>query len=125
MKRTILAGLLAALCLGAGIAAAAFAAPARTASAQTTTRGHRQHKNLPAVRNDFVVHNLVSDQAGRADHVDPNLVNAWGLAALPTSPWWVADNGADVATVYDATGAAFPAGSPLVVKVPKSPTGLV
>jgi hypothetical protein len=26
-------------------------------------------------------------------NVDPNLVNAWGLARASTSPWWVSDNG--------------------------------
>ena len=46
-----------------------------------------------ANRNAFQVTNLVSDQPGVAASVDPNLVNAWGLASLPTSPWWVADNG--------------------------------
>src|SRR4051794_15815015 len=78
-------------------------------------------------RNAYVVHNLVSDQAGRADHTDSNLVNAWGLAALPTGPWWVANNGSDNATVYDATGAAFPPAPapPLVVDVKSGPTGEV
>src|SRR5438132_10482925 len=38
-------------------------------------------------------HNLVSDGAVSADLVDPALVNAWGLVASATSPWWVADNG--------------------------------
>src|SRR5262245_39061207 len=73
----------------------------------------------------LVVHDLVSNQSGVADHTDGNLRNAWGLAASATSPWWVADNGADVATVYDSTGAGFPAASPIVVSVPSAPTGLV
>ena len=52
---------------------------------------------------------------------DPNLVNAWGLAAGPTTPWWVnaADN--DVSTLYDGKGAVLP----LVVDVSGGPTGLV
>src|SRR5262252_1569619 len=75
----------------------------------------------------FTVHNLVSDQSGAADHTDGNLVNAWGLAASATSPWWVADNEPSVATVYDSTGAGFPPppASPLVVGVPTNPTGAV
>jgi uncharacterized protein (TIGR03118 family) len=56
-----------------------------------------------------------------ADHVSPNLVNPWGLAALPDSPWWVADNGTDVSTLYTADGAL----QSLVVGVPSAPTGLV
>jgi uncharacterized protein (TIGR03118 family) len=74
-----------------------------------------------ATSNSYLVHNLVSDQAGVADHMDPNLVNAWGLAALPTSPWWVADNGMNVSTLYTADGTA----QSLVVSVPNAPTGVV
>src|SRR3989442_1265920 len=67
-------------------------------------------------------HNLVSDGAVPADLVDPALVNAWGLVASATSPWWVADNGADVSTLYNGnTGAKVP----LTVSVPSAPTGTV
>ena len=71
--------------------------------------------------NSYTAHNLVADTPGTADHTDPNLVNAWGLAASPTSPWWVADNGTDVSTIYRADGTAVP----LIVQVPSRPTGLV
>src|SRR5689334_5164702 len=66
-------------------------------------------------------HNLVSNQAGVAANTDPHLVNAWGLSAGPTSPWWVSDNGADVSTLYNAAGTPLP----LVVSVPGAPTGTV
>ncbi len=69
----------------------------------------------------FAVTNLVSDQPGVAEHVDPDLVNAWGLASLPTSPWWVADNGQSVSTLYRADGSKVP----LTVGVPDDPTGTV
>jgi uncharacterized protein (TIGR03118 family) len=52
---------------------------------------------------------------------DTNLVNAWGLAAGPTTPWWVSDNGAGVSTLYNAAGAKIP----LTVTVGDAPTGLV
>src|SRR5947199_7045336 len=71
--------------------------------------------------NTYVQHNLVSDGSLPADHVDSNLVNAWGLTAQPTSPWWVADNGTDVSTLYNADGTP----RPLVVSVPSAPTGAV
>jgi uncharacterized protein (TIGR03118 family) len=74
-----------------------------------------------APSNSYQAHNLVSDQAGVADHMDPNLVNAWGLAALPGSPWWVADNGMNVSTLYIADGTP----QSLVVSVPNAPTGVV
>jgi len=74
-----------------------------------------------AAANVYTVTNLVSDVPGEAAHVDPNLVNAWGLAAGPTTPWWVADNGTDVSTLYTGDGDALP----LVVQVEGAPTGLV
>jgi uncharacterized protein (TIGR03118 family) len=74
-----------------------------------------------AERNSYVLHNLVSDGAMPADHTDAHLVNAWGLTSLPGSPWWVADNGTDVSTLYTADGTP----RPLVVSVPNAPTGAV
>ena len=71
--------------------------------------------------NSYLVQNLVSDGSVAATHMDPLLINAWGLAALPTSPWWVADNETNVSTLYDAAGAM----RPLVVQVPGGPTGIV
>jgi uncharacterized protein (TIGR03118 family) len=69
--------------------------------------------------------NLVSDIAGVANFTDANLVNPWGLAFGPTSPFWVADNGTGVSTLYNGEGVAQPAASPLVVTIPSptSPTG--
>ena len=83
------------------------AAPAAAAS-------HR----LPNV---YETHVYVSDGTIAADHVDPNLVNGWGLVHSPTSPWWVANNGTGTSTLYDGTGTPLP----LVVKVPGAPTGTV
>src|SRR5207247_9127732 len=51
-------------------------------------------------------HNLVSDGAVPADLVDAGLVNAWGLVASATSPWWVNDNGTDGATRCNCTTGA-------------------
>ena len=83
----------------------------------------------------FQEHLLVADTSGIAPTTDPELVNAWGLARSPTGPWWVADNHAGVSTVYDSSGAPFPAGNALVVTVPPpngspagtgaAPTGMV
>src|SRR5262245_60132465 len=61
-----------------------------------------------AADNGYSVHNLVSDQPGVADHLDPHLVNAWGITASSGSPWWVADNGMDVSTLYNGAGVAQP-----------------
>ncbi|HKN84778.1 MAG TPA: TIGR03118 family protein, partial [Pyrinomonadaceae bacterium] len=87
-----------------------------TASAKTTAN-HSQF---------YAQHNLLSDVAGLADHVDPNLVNAWGLDAGPTTPWWISDNGTGKTTLYNVSTAAI-----TIFTVPGAggaqgkPTGLV
>ena len=76
--------------------------------------------------------NLVSDQHGKAGLTDPDLVNAWGLAASPGTnskpgtPLWVADNGSDKATLYQGNGPAAVSKVGLVVHVTgAAPTGQV
>jgi len=72
--------------------------------------------------------NLVSDGFVPAAHIDPNLVNPWGLAFNSTGPFWIADNGPSVSTLYNSTGTPFPVANPLVVNVlppDSAPTGLV
>jgi uncharacterized protein (TIGR03118 family) len=74
-----------------------------------------------AADNSYVVHNLVSDGFAPADHIDPFLVNGWGIAAAPTSPWWVAANGTDYSTIYRGDGTIVP----FRVAVAGGPTGIV
>ena len=79
-----------------------------------------------AQRTRFTETDLVSDQAGKAQLLDPLLVNAWGLALSPTSPLWVADNGTNSSTLYRGSTAAAPAvtKAPLDVSIPGgAPTG--
>jgi uncharacterized protein (TIGR03118 family) len=71
--------------------------------------------------------NFQSDIPGVAAHVDPNLVNPWGMAASPSGIIWVSDNGTGVSTLYNQDGTA----NPLVVAIPGkghqagNPTGVV
>jgi uncharacterized protein (TIGR03118 family) len=74
--------------------------------------------------------NLVSTNSPSTPNNDPNLINAWGLASFPSSPWWVSDAFAGVATLYDHSGTPIP----LVVTIPPSshplapiglPTGII
>ncbi|HEY7146583.1 MAG TPA: TIGR03118 family protein [Streptosporangiaceae bacterium] len=76
--------------------------------------------------------NLVSDQPGKAPLADPDLVNAWGLAASPGtnarpgSPLWVAGNGSDKATLYAGATATTVTKVSLVVNITgAAPTGAV
>jgi uncharacterized protein (TIGR03118 family) len=75
----------------------------------------------------YAQRNLVSDQAGVAELRDPSLVNAWGLTFGPTTPAWVADNGADVSTLYSGAVGSTPVTKvPLTVSIPNgAPTGAV
>jgi hypothetical protein len=115
MTRTVLARrrrLLAVIALAT--TAVAALSGGGTAGASAMHHGYRQT-------------NLVSDIPGRAQLTDPNLVNPWGLAAGPTTPLWVADNGPGLATLYaGGTGGAPFSIVPLVFTVPMgAPTGQV
>src|SRR6266849_1220112 len=75
--------------------------------------------------------NLVSDIPGVAPLTDPDLLNAWGLAATPGtdqapgSPLWVSDNGSDKTTLF-AGAAPGPVAQVLVVNITAgAPTGQV
>jgi len=57
--------------------------------------------------NAYLRHNIVADQASQgADLTDPNLVNPWGNVTSATSPFWVADTGSGLSTVYTASPTA-------------------
>jgi uncharacterized protein (TIGR03118 family) len=75
----------------------------------------------------YVQHNLVSDQAGKADVRDPSLVNPWGLSFGSSTPAWVADNHTNVSTLYTGDNGATPVKKlPLTVDIPGgAPTGTV
>jgi len=77
----------------------------------------------------YAQHNLVSDGFVSADHVDQNLVNAWGVVFNPNGVVWIANNHTGTSTLYDGLGNP----SALVVTIPAapgstgpgSPTGIV
>jgi uncharacterized protein (TIGR03118 family) len=81
----------------------------------------------------YVQTDLVSSIPGLGTNptnpLDPQLVNSWGLARSTTSPWWVADNGTGLSTLYNGVGTK----QGLVVKIPppdgqagpSTPTGVV
>jgi uncharacterized protein (TIGR03118 family) len=72
--------------------------------------------------------NLVSDIPKLATITDPELVNPWGVSHLPTSPFWVSNQGTSTATLYAVTDETNvtkininpPAG---FVKIPKTASG--
>jgi len=66
-------------------------------------------------RHAYVLHTLVTDEA------DTQLVNAWGLAASPTGPWWTANEARESSTLYSGSGRK----QHLTVHVDGGPTGVV
>jgi uncharacterized protein (TIGR03118 family) len=94
---------------GAVLAAAAIGAVAATAASRSGA-------------DIYNVHPLVSDSSAiPAAATDPSLVNAWGLSAGPTTPWWSANNGSNTSTLYSGAGGKVA----LTVAVAGSPTGTV
>lgn len=65
----------------------------------------------------YAVHNLVSDGFVKADHLDTDLVNAWGVAFNPNGFVWVADNHTGLSTLYDGFGVK----NSLIVTIPPAP----
>ncbi len=48
------------------------------------------------------------------NHVDPNLINGWGVAFFGQSPFWVSDQNTSLSTLYKSDGTPIP----LVVQIP-------
>jgi uncharacterized protein (TIGR03118 family) len=71
----------------------------------------------PAATIGYFQTNLTSDIPGLAANVDPLLINPWGMSFSATSPFWLSDQGSNVATLYN--GAGVPNG--LVVSTPPVP----
>jgi uncharacterized protein (TIGR03118 family) len=85
-----------------------LASAAAAALAAALAFGHERH---PA----YVLRPLVGERS------DPQLVNAWGLAASPTGPWWTANEARESSTLYSGTGRK----QLLTVHVDGGPTGVV
>ncbi|MBO0723169.1 MAG: TIGR03118 family protein [Blastocatellia bacterium] len=87
------------------------------------------------VETDLVANKSPLVDANGITHVpllppDPSLKNPWGIGESATSPFWISDNGAGLATIYNTAGTK----SALVVSIPSpgdplgasgTPTGMV
>jgi uncharacterized protein (TIGR03118 family) len=91
------------------------------AAARGAQRAQVKKVNPVDKTNNYAVTILVSDEPDEAPVLDPKLVNAWGIAAGPTTFWWVANNGTDSSTLYNGDGDK----QGLEVSVPGAPTGIV
>jgi len=84
---------------------------------------------MPVMANAYYVQtDLVSSVPGLAVSTDPSLINPWGLASLPGSPFWASDQGTNASSLITGAGSVVP----LTVNVPTNnsapptgPTGIV
>jgi uncharacterized protein (TIGR03118 family) len=101
----------------------------RPSSRRRTRPGLERLEDRCVLSGAYLQTNLVSDLPGVAINTDANLVNPWGIVASTTSPFWIADNGAGVSTLYNGSGTP----QSLVVTIPPpsggtppaAPTGIV
>jgi uncharacterized protein (TIGR03118 family) len=104
---------------------AGFAAPRLTAQQPNGSSG------VPSIPpgSAYRLQTLVSDIPGMAPVLDPLLVNPWGVAESPSSPFWVANNGTSTTQLIrgDVGGAPVVLNpSPQTVNIPGGlPTGVV
>jgi uncharacterized protein (TIGR03118 family) len=84
--------------------------------AMSLDHGHRHHhedrEEVAFTQTNLVADSSLTPGATPTTTIDPNLINPWGVSDSPTGPFWVSDNGAGVATIYN--GAGMPAGPKLV-----------
>jgi uncharacterized protein (TIGR03118 family) len=70
--------------------------------------------------NAYDIHRLVSDRHTHAVSVDRSLVNAWGITASQTGPWWISNEASGSSTLYTGEGRK----QSLTVSVAGGPTGI-
>ena len=92
------------------------------------TAGQARAKHMGG---DYAQTNLISDIAGLAQVTDPNLLNPWGLAFLPGSPFWINENNAGFSALYFADAVPFPDLPSVTIPPPPpstsagTPTGII
>src|ERR1700730_15956947 len=84
------------------------------ASRSVVRPGLEQLEDRCVLSGAFLETNLVSNLAGGAKTTDPNLVKPWGILASSSRPFWIADNGAGLSTLYNGAGTP----QSLVVTIP-------
>jgi uncharacterized protein (TIGR03118 family) len=87
-----------------------------------------QAERFFAAENNYKQKNLVSDTQGLAPITDSNLINPWGVAFLPGTPFWISGNNGGESALFDKTGARaglFTIPSPAGSSNFSTPSGMV
>ncbi|HEX3685580.1 MAG TPA: TIGR03118 family protein [Bryobacteraceae bacterium] len=72
---------------------------------------------------EFDQTNLVSSVPGLAAHQDSNLIDPWGVAFSPTSPFWMANQNSATTTLYDGSGNLIEIGGNPAITIPGGASG--
>ena len=67
-----------------------------------------------AVAAPHYINTALVKNTGTGKHIDPQMINPWGLAYGPGNPFWLSDAGSGLSTLYDGTGVK----QSLVVNIP-------
>jgi uncharacterized protein (TIGR03118 family) len=88
--------------------------------------------NASALTGFFFTTNVLVSDLPIVPTPDPNLLNAWGVAFLPGSPFWVNANNNGTSNLYTGTGAIFAALPRVIIPPPTAtpeatsgPTGII
>lgn len=52
----------------------------------------------------YTISALTSDLSGKANHTDPLIKNAWGMAYAPGGAFWISDEASGWSTLHDSSG---------------------
>lgn len=81
-----------------------------------------EHKN-PKLQNFNQVNLVANNNEYKAAHMDPHLLNAWGLAFSSTGIAWISSQAGHVSTVYDKDGNMIAARPEVAIPSPGATTG--
>lgn len=79
-----------------------------TPDSERLSHHHSGHHHQAQNTTIYTQTNLVSDGSVAAATISDNLINPWGISHSPTGPFWVSDNGAGLATIYNGAGGIVP-----------------
>ena len=82
-----------------------------------------ENKNPQALKDFNQVNLVANNDEYKAAHIDPHLLNAWGLAFSSGGIAWISANAGHVSTVYDSAGNMLAARPEVAIPSPTGATG--
>ena len=82
-----------------------------------------ENKNPQALKDFNQVNLVANNDEYKAAHIDPHLLNAWGLTFSSTGIAWISSQAGHVSTVYDSAGNMLAARPEVAIPSPGGSTG--